>query len=459
MEMRSKLLLLWCLAQLCLIFEVSATETRNKRSNTKKTILVDQISQSQNYVYRPHYNIKDKPVVIECDLHVNSIDSVTEVEMEFTIEVILHLTWRDPRVYITFQNQSFDSIELDAKKMGNFWVPDIFFPNEKRAAFHNVMSANKMIRIHKDTIVHYTTRLSLTLSCPMNLRNYPFDQQTCAVKIESFGFTKSQMRLKWSNNSSPLLVKKGLELPQFQLIGSRYYDLETFSKIRGNYSSLRADFFLVRNINYYVIQMYIPSLLIVMLSWVSFWLNVNSVPGRVNLGVLSVLTISTQSSSVNRTLPRVSYTKAIDIWMAACLVFVVAALVEFAIANVLSRRGSGKGMMFIKKIIKLARDKNRNAEINKAAETNPEGSGIRHREKGKEKDTIVGVDGSVQVSNCQHLTIEDDDAVKQRSPERSGVMYAFYLDVASRIMFPLSFGIFNMVYWIYYLNVMNDFAK
>lgn len=154
----------------------------------------------------------------------------------------------------------------------------------------------------------------------------------------------------------------------------------------GNYSSLRADFFLVRNINYYVIQMYIPSLLIVMLSWVSFWLNVNSVPGRVNLGVLSVLTISTQSSSVNRTLPRVSYTKAIDIWMAACLVFVVAALVEFAIANVLSRRGSGKGMMFIKKIIKLARDKNRNAEINKAAETNPEGSGIRHREKGKEKD-------------------------------------------------------------------------
>lgn len=73
--------------------------------------------------------------------------------------------------------------------------------------------------------------------------------------------------------------------------------------------------------------------------------------------------------------------------------------------------------------------------------------------------TIVGVDGSVQVSNCQHLTIEDDDAVKQRSPERSGVMYAFYLDVASRIMFPLSFGIFNMVYWIYYLNVMNDFAK
>jgi hypothetical protein len=44
--------------------------------------------------------------------------------------------------------------------------------------------------------------------------------------------------------------------------------------------------------------MYIPTLLIVMLSWVSFWLNVNSVPGRVTLGVLSVLTISTTCSLI-----------------------------------------------------------------------------------------------------------------------------------------------------------------
>ncbi|OWF51197.1 glycine receptor subunit alpha-2-like [Mizuhopecten yessoensis] len=445
------------LAQLGLTTEVLATDSRTKRSNNQKTEIVDQISSSNNYVYRPNYNNQGKPVIIECDLHINSIDSVTEVEMEFTAEVTLHLTWRDARLDKQFKNFNVEFVELGAKKMENFWVPDIFFPNEKRAAFHNVMSANKMIRIHKNSLVHYTTRLSLTLSCPMNLRKYPFDQQTCSIKIESFGFTKSQLSLKWSNSTNPLLVKKGMELPQFQLVGNRFYDLETFSKIRGNYSSLKADFFMVRNINYYVIQMYIPSLLIVMLSWVSFWLNVNSVPGRVNLGVLSVLTISTQSSSVNRTLPRVSYTKAIDIWMAACLVFVVAALVEFAIANVLSRRGSGKGMMFIKKIIKLARDKNRSTENSKGG-IKPEGSGVRHRDTRTVKDTVVGVDGSVQVPKCQHLTIEDDDT-KKTSPKKTGVVYAFYLDVASRIMFPLSFGIFNLVYWIYYLNIMNDIME
>ena len=112
--------------------------------------------------------------------------------------------------------------------------------------------------------------------------------------------------------------------------------------LTGEHSGLKANFHLVRNIGYYVVQFYIPSILVVMLSWISFWLNAEAVPGRIALGVLTVLTMTTQSSGVNSSLPRVSYTKAIDIWMSTCLLFVFFALMEFAIANVLSRKGSTK---------------------------------------------------------------------------------------------------------------------
>lgn len=57
---------------------------------------------------------------------------------------------------------------------------------------------------------------------------------------------------------------------------------------------------------YYLIQMYIPSLLIVILSWISFWINMDAAPARVGLGITTVLTMTTQSSGSRASLPKVT---------------------------------------------------------------------------------------------------------------------------------------------------------
>ena len=81
-----------------------------------------------------------------------------------------------------------------------------------------------------------------------------------------------------------------------------------------------------------------PSILIVILSWVAFWINIDAIPARVSLGLLTVLTMTTQSTGARGSLPRVSYIKAIDVWMSMCLIFVFASLLEFAVVNVISRK-------------------------------------------------------------------------------------------------------------------------
>ena len=87
------------------------------------------------------------------------------------------------------------------------------------------------------------------------------------------------------------------------------------ARVLGAFPCLEIAFFLRRDIGYFLIQHYIPSLLVVILSWVSFWINVDASPARVSIGLLTVLTSTTQSTGANTSLPRVNYVKAIDVWM------------------------------------------------------------------------------------------------------------------------------------------------
>ena len=65
---------------------------------------------------------------------------------------------------------------------------------------------------------------------------------------------------------------------------SAYSDHATSFFISGTYQRLSLSFKLQRNIGYFVFQTYLPSILIVMLSWVSFWINHEATSARVALG-------------------------------------------------------------------------------------------------------------------------------------------------------------------------------
>ncbi|VDO73700.1 unnamed protein product [Heligmosomoides polygyrus] len=67
----------------------------------------------------------------------------------------------------------------------------------------------------------------------------------------------------------------------------------------GEYSRLTSYFLFKRNIGFYIIQIYLPSVLIVVISWVSFWLSRDATPARVALGVTTVLTMTTLMTTTN----------------------------------------------------------------------------------------------------------------------------------------------------------------
>ena len=56
-------------------------------------------------------------------------------------------------------------------------------------------------------------------------------------------------------------------------------------------------------------------------SWISFWINHEATAARVSLGITTVLTMTTISTNVRASLPKLPDIKALDVYMLMCFVF------------------------------------------------------------------------------------------------------------------------------------------
>uniref|UniRef100_A0A8C6KBV6 Glycine receptor, alpha 3 n=1 Tax=Nothobranchius furzeri TaxID=105023 RepID=A0A8C6KBV6_NOTFU len=326
-----------------------------------------------------------------------------------------------------------DSLDLDPSMLDSIWKPDLFFANEKGAHFHEVTTDNKLLRIFKNGNVLYSIRLTLTLSCPMDLKNFPMDVQTCIMQLESFGYTMNDLIFEWQENG-PVQVAEGLTLPQFILKDESDLRYCTKHYNTGKFTCIEVRFHLERQMGYYLIQMYIPSLLIVILSWVSFWINMDAAPARVALGITTVLTMTTQSSGSRTSLPKVSYVKAIDIWMAVCLLFVFSALLEYAAVNFVSRQH--------KELLRFRRQ-NKNSKVS--------------------TNNAVAVLGTPAAPANTTQNAPGATRGGGRSTEEMRKLFidrAKKIDTVSRAGFPLAFLFFNIFYWVLYKILRHeDFHK
>jgi hypothetical protein len=81
--------------------------------------------------------------------------------------------------------------------------------------------------------------------------------------------------------------------------------LEANEALKANFSRLEIRFHLAREVGHYVMDYFMPSILLVAMSWVSFWLDPNAIPGRTTLGTSTMLTFITLTRNTGSALPKV----------------------------------------------------------------------------------------------------------------------------------------------------------
>ncbi|CAB1447460.1 unnamed protein product [Pleuronectes platessa] len=455
---------------------------------------------------------------------------------EYTMDVFFRQTWVDRRLRY---EGPIEILRLNNLMVNNVWTPDTFFRNGKRSVAHNMTAPNKLFRIMKNGTILYTMRLTINAECPMKLVDFPMDGHACPLKFGSYAYPKTEMIYTWTKGPqhSVEVPPESSSLVQYDLIGQTVSS-ETIKSITGEYVVMTVYFHLKRKMGYFMIQTYIPCIMTVILSQVSFWINKESVPARTVFGITTVLTMTTLSISARHSLPKVSYATAMDWFIAVCFAFVFSALIEFAAVNYFTQtqieRAKKKPakcppvpqttpvkVKDTEEVLQLNPDTNGNLRkrmhyiahleacshqraqsttsisgVGRARPQRPLASGANgssstlSRSSPKSESLLSVASSSAQLvkstpqaaastpdvmagtpckqntssTSLQHLLVPKLERIQMMGnklepkqtpcsqPTTAGMGGTSKIDKYARILFPVSFGAFNMVYWVVYLS-------
>ncbi|KAM4869097.1 gamma-aminobutyric acid receptor subunit alpha-6 isoform X2 [Urocitellus parryii] len=334
---------------------------------------------------------------VKTDIYVTSFGPVSDVEMEYTMDVFFRQTWTDER--LKFGGPT-EILSLNNLMVSKIWTPDTFFRNGKKSIAHNMTTPNKLFRIMQNGTILYTMRLTINADCPMRLVNFPMDGHACPLKFGSYAYPKSEIIYTWKKGPlySVEVPEESSSLLQYDLIGQ----------------------------------------------------TVSSETIKSNTGITTVLTMTTLSISARHSLPKVSYATAMDWFIAVCFAFVFSALIEFAAVNYFTNLQSQKA----KRKAQLAAQSP--VTISKATEPLEAEIVVHSDSKYHLKKRITSLTLPI-VPSTEGNKVLTSTPILQPTPVTPPPLSPTFggtskIDQYSRILFPVAFAGFNLVYWIVYLS-------
>ncbi|XP_064109810.1 gamma-aminobutyric acid receptor subunit alpha-2-like [Macrobrachium nipponense] len=458
--------------------------------------ILENLLKNYNNQVRPGYH-EGRTTLVKFSLLIRSMGPISEQEMKYSMECYMRQEWSDDRLRF---NGPLKQLTLNIKMLEALWKPDTYFHNGLGSYVHMTTRPNKLIRINQNGDLLYSMRLTIKAKCPMVLRNFPMDKQSCPLVISSYGYTEKDVKYIWDKKL--VSFTPGMGLSQFDILNTKCTNYSVRWRTgRGMYSALQVNFNLSRSAGYFLIQVYVPCILIVVLSWVSFWINREATSDRVGLGITTVLTLSTISLDSRTDLPKVHYATALDWFILMSFGYCIATLLQFACVHFFTKVGSGEiateedewedieivedcDMEELQECMQhaaydISTDNSFDASVDgrreivfvnsnqhncpSAAATlyatlNSEAGVLNHA--GDSLATFRSTETQTEKkescwSQCYHCVLGDDRYRRERqrmATLQRSVNSVSVIDTLSRVLFPLSYGLLNVWYWYSYYD-------
>jgi hypothetical protein len=266
------------------------------------------------------------PVEVGVGLHIVDIAQINEVDNTFSIEVDVVGTWMDPRL-------AFDPEEAGTDRQTWFGPAadqvHVSMWNTQLTAANTLGEPHRGSRnltIDADGRVTFRARVTAALRAPLDFHRFPFDHQVLPIEVESY---------LWDANAVVLRPLDGLtgfdpdfDLPEWRVLGMRTRSRENErSGYETPFSQAVFEIEVARKAGYYLWKIVVPLVVIVMISWVVFYMKGERLGRRAGVSATGILTVIAYQFIATQALPRVPYLTTMDLIILLSVVTIGATMI------------------------------------------------------------------------------------------------------------------------------------
>jgi len=363
---------------------------------------------------------------------IDEISNINDKAQTLSFAMYFAVSWLEPRLVINSSASEWTEEKTGPKDQVNespvnlkyLWYPELEIYGLETFGIQRVLKEMSGVRVMKNKTINYELGVRVTISCKMMFDDYPLDAHMCQFQVGSYYDTTETVIC-----SSEFLynAERQRSLQHFIQLEPLPEQYSIVNLPSGHYAACGFQVRLQRKQMQYQIQVYLPSFMFVVTSWVSFLIKPEVVPGRMALLVTLFLVLINIFNSVREQAPISSRLNAVDLYLVVCVFFVFSALMEYAaILMLLKKRRKPKRTIDegLKTIFPIAA---RNGDVNQPVQR-PERKKTNYAAPRAAPDTVTPHKQAL----CDNI-----DA------------WALWIS-------PPVFLFFNLVYWVAYRHV-NEF--
>ncbi|MHC4364543.1 MAG: hypothetical protein ACYSTJ_03655 [Planctomycetota bacterium] len=277
------------------------------------------------------------PTKVNFFIFVLDIDKVDGAAQSFTANVYVRLYWKDKRLAHEASVQTVPLTEI--------WNPHVIIANRSGGLVQK--SLPEVVEIESDGTVTYRQRYIGPLSQPLKLSEFPFDQHQFTIQFIAPAFSAKDIQfIPGPAVSIPELVGGAiyheLSLPDWKIIEyvaeTRPYRPAGDVEVAGFVFEFTAKRFAL----YYVWQVIVPLVSIVMMAWGAFYIDPTNTGAQIGVATSSMLTLIAYRFMLGNLIPRLSYMTRLDYFTLGSTILVFLTLLEVIITTNLALREKDK---------------------------------------------------------------------------------------------------------------------